>query len=66
MAKMAKKMPFGGKMAKPFGAKESAKEEKMEKKMGKKAYLAGEKKEMKAGVTKMGKYRSGGMVKGKC
>lgn len=59
MAKMAKKMPFGGKMAKPFGSKESAKEEKMEKKMGKKAYLAGEKKEMKAGVKKMGSYGKG-------
>jgi len=54
---MAKKPMFGGKMAKPFGAKESAKEEKMEKKMGKKAYLAGEKKEMKAGVKKMGSYK---------
>lgn len=43
---MAKKMmPFGGKMAKPFGNKESAKEEKLEKKVSKKAYMAGEKKE---------------------
>jgi len=59
MAKAMSKMPFGGKMAKPFGAKESAKEEKMEKKMGKAAYLAGEKKEMKAGVKKMGSYKFG-------
>lgn len=63
---MAKgKMP-GFMMAKPFGGKEKGAEEKMEKKKGKAAYLAGEKKEMKAGVKKMGAYKSGGMVKGKC
>lgn len=37
-----KKMPAG---FKPFGAKESMKEEKAEKGMGKKAYAMGEKKE---------------------
>lgn len=64
---MAKKaMPFGGKRAMPFGGKEKGKEEMMEKKMGKKAYMAGEKKEMKAGVKKMGAYKKGGMVKGSC
>ena len=63
MAKAMSKMPFGGKMAKPFGGKEKGKEEKMEKKMGKAAYLAGEKKEAKMGVKKMGAYKSGGMVK---
>jgi hypothetical protein len=64
---MAKKsMPFGGKQAMPFGGKEKGKEEKMEKKMGKKAYMAGEAKEKKAGVSKMGAYKNGGMVKGKC
>jgi hypothetical protein len=65
MAKAMSKMPFGGKMAKPFGGKEKGKEEKMEKKMGKKAYMAGEAKEKKMGVTKMGAYKSGGMVKGR-
>ena len=63
MAMAMSKMPFGGKMAKPFGGKEKGKEEKMEKKMGKAAYLAGEKKEAKMGVKKMGAYKSGGMVK---
>jgi hypothetical protein len=53
---MAKKaMPFGGKQAMPFGGKKG-KEEKMEKGMKKK----------KAGASKMGAYKDGGMVKGKC
>jgi hypothetical protein len=52
---MAKKsMPFGGKQAMPFGGKKG-KEEKMEKGMKK-----------KAGASKMGAYKNGGMVKGKC
>lgn len=65
MAKAMSKMPFGGKMAKPFGGKEKGKEEKMEKKMGKAAYMAGEKKEAKMGVKKMGAYKAGGMAKGR-
>lgn len=59
-----KKM-MGGKMAPPFKGGESKMEEKKEKKMGKRAYMAGEAKEKKMGVSKMGMYTKGGMTKKK-
>lgn len=65
MAGMMFGKKMGGKMAPPFGGKEKGKEEMMEKKMGKKAYMAGEAKEKKAGVSKMGMYSKGGMTKKK-
>ena len=69
-------MPFGGKekgkeeKMEKKGCMHKVKKEypsgRSKKKMGKKAYMAGEMKEKKAGVSKMGAYKKGGMVKGKC